>query len=194
MLNSWLCCGGTVVALHARECPSAPHFFFSSGAPAAWRSSRRPCLRSRVALFLARRDSYWSAIDFSRACGARAWREHRRAPASVEHALRTNLLGLGLVDVLHQNALVLEHVALHLHSARRVRPVPLARRRARRACLQVHLVVHVLVDLLGVAVPAHPRVSSRRRRRSARARRGGAGGRRPGLRQQGFRGRGARTC
>ena len=50
----------------------ALHFFFaSSGAPAAWRSSRRPSLRSRVALFLARRDSYWSAMVFSRACGQR---------------------------------------------------------------------------------------------------------------------------
>merc|ERR1711959_404576 len=45
--------------------------------------------------------------------------------------LLEDLLALGLVDVLHKHTLVLEHVTLHLH---------------------VQLVVHVLVDLLAVAV------------------------------------------
>merc|ERR1739841_66978 len=45
--------------------------------------------------------------------------------------LLEDLLALGLVDVLHKDTLVLEHVTLHLH---------------------VQLVVHVLVDLLAVAV------------------------------------------
>ena len=49
----------------------------------------------------------------------------------VSQHLGPGLLGLLLVDVLHQDALVLEHVAL---------------------CLQVELVVKVAVDLLGFSV------------------------------------------
>lgn len=50
----------------------------------------------------------------------------------IGNGLITSLLSFGLVDCLHENALVLKHVAL---------------------ALQVHLMVHVLVDLLGLTIP-----------------------------------------
>lgn len=54
----------------------------------------------------------------------------------ISNELRASLLGLGLVDVLHQDALVLENIALDL---------------------QVERVVHVLVNLASLAVLAkHP--------------------------------------
>ena len=56
-----------------------------------------------------------------------AWRVSRARLQARRRSREAHLLRLGLVDVLHQNALVLEHVALHLHSARDVS-------RRRRAC------------------------------------------------------------
>jgi len=63
----------------------------------------------------------------------------------ISNGLLSCLLSLGLVDTLHKNSLVLEHVTLDL---------------------QVHVVVHVLVNLLRLTVlaqkapqdthPAHP--------------------------------------
>lgn len=50
----------------------------------------------------------------------------------ISDGLLASLLSLSPVNGLHENALVLEHVTL---------------------ALQVHLVVHVLVDLLGLAIP-----------------------------------------
>ena len=79
--------------------------------------------------------------------------------------------------------------------ARGVRKNAAAAGRRRAACLQVHLVVHVLVDLLGVAVPAGTRVSSRSRRHSAPAGRGGLRpAAAPATGKQGFPREGARTC
>jgi hypothetical protein len=51
----------------------------------------------------------------------------------VRESLFTRLLSLGLVDTLHQDTLVLEDITLDLH---------------------VHVVVHVLIDLLGITVLA----------------------------------------
>ena len=50
----------------------------------------------------------------------------------ISDGLLAGLLSLGPVNSLHENAFVLEDVTL---------------------ALQVHLVVHVLIDLLGLAVP-----------------------------------------
>ena len=92
----------------------------TASGPPACRSVRRACFRSRMALFLTRRASNWSAMFFSRACRTR---RVSTADARACGARGAHLLGLGLVDVLHQNALVLEDVALHLHGvATRVRP------------------------------------------------------------------------
>lgn len=49
----------------------------------------------------------------------------------VGQRLLPSLLCLSLVDVLHQDSLILEHITFHLH---------------------VHVVVHVLIDLLRVTI------------------------------------------
>ena len=51
----------------------------------------------------------------------------------IRKCLLSELLSLGLVDTLHKHPLVLEHITLDLH---------------------VHVMIHVLVDLLGLTVLA----------------------------------------